>query len=138
MTKDEDALSHLEPSLSRDKLPPGSGTSPSLGGEEGLQRLLTTLQSGGKLARWRAANAIRRIGESATPDLIRILYEGDRSARALAAWVFQKTGDPRSTDALIAALNDPYQSVRIVASRALDTVGTPEALEAVRAWRKGG
>lgn len=138
MTEDENILTHREPSLSRDNLPRDSGESPSLGGEEGLQRLLTALQSGGRMARWRAANAIRRIGEAATPDLVRILHEGDREARALAAWVFQKTGDPRSTDALIAALNDPYQIVRIIASRALDTVGTPEALEAVKAWRKGG
>lgn len=134
---EEDIITRREPSLSSDHLPNNNGESPSLGGEEGLQRLLTALQSGGKLARWRAANAIRRIGEAATPDLVRILYEGDREARALAAWVFQKTGDPRSADALIAALNDPNQIVRIIASRALDTVGTPEALEAVKAWRRG-
>jgi hypothetical protein len=137
MTKDEDVLTHREPSLSRDHLPRDSSDSPSLGGEEGLQCYLNILQHGGRLARWRAANAIRRVGEAATPDLIRILYEGDRQARALAAWVFQKTGDPRATDALITALDDPYQSVRTVASHALDTVGTPEALAAVKAWRSG-
>ena len=73
-------------------------------------------------ARQAAVEALIDIGKPAVPELIETLeslYSGDH-ARALAAGILGKIGDPRALDPLRKALDDPNEIVRNYAEKALE------------------
>lgn len=59
--------------------------------------------------------------------------------RAAAAMALGQLGDPRAVPGLIEALHDDHlTAVRESAARALETLGTPDALAALQGWRSQG
>nr|WP_317063664.1 HEAT repeat domain-containing protein [Methanoculleus sp. Wushi-C6] len=62
------------------------------------------------------------MGRLAVGPLMATLGSGDRRARAGAAAALGEIGDPRSVDALIAALQDDQKEVREAARQALGSI----------------
>jgi HEAT repeat protein len=91
----------------------------------------------------------RRAAEQARVDLIDALRSPESSVRAAAVYALGQFNDPTLVSLLVARLNDEdvipsteFTESRLnrrvcdAAAEALEQIGTPEALEAVRVWRE--
>lgn len=77
----------------------------------------------------RAAEALIRFGPLATPKLIETLAGKEHgSARLWAARILTATRDPAALEALLDALRDRHDLVRIASADALGNIGDPRAL----------
>lgn len=88
---------------------------------------------------WRA---IIMIGSPAVPGLLSVLSDPDGNVRRGAVWALGQIGDERAVPWLIGALDDTSggllgldERVCDIAAESLVRIGTPEALDAVEAWR---
>lgn len=88
---------------------------------------------------WREIVAI---GAAAVPGLVSALSDPDGNVRRGSAWALGQIGDARAVPYLIERLDDMAgdmfgigERVCDTAAEALERIGTPEALEAVEAWR---
>ena len=83
-----------------------------------------------------ATCALSRIGTPAVPALIRGLKDENQEVRFYAAIALADFNQPavEAVDALIDALCDETCGVRWVAVEALQSIGTPEALQAINTY----
>jgi HEAT repeat protein len=75
--------------------------------------------------RWKAAEALAKIGSPAVPSLIRALDHPDEDIRWKAAVTLGEIGDPRCIEPLIGLLSDTDRFVRSRAAYALSCIGSP-------------
>lgn len=87
-----------------------------------LAALLEDPESG---VRWKAAEALGRLGSPAVGPLTESLEAGDVDARWMAAVALGDIADPAAVPALVAALNDDDDYVRSRAALALAAIGKP-------------
>jgi len=82
---------------------------------------------------WMAAAALGEIqAEEGLERLTSALLSEDVRLRRAAAWSLEKIPSPRTVSSLIEVLDDQDWEVRMWAIFALETIGTPEALMAVK------
>lgn len=87
----------------------------------------------------RLAEASRFADKRAIFGLIDALHDKDPEIRWTAATYLEEYHDPEAVPGLIEALQDNGFGIRPrrAAAKALESIGTPEALRAVREWRYG-
>jgi len=83
------------------------------------------------------------LGAEAVPELLSALSDPDGNVRRGTAWALGQIGDRRAVPFLIELLGDTAggmfgigERICDVAAEALERIGTPEALEAIRQWRE--
>lgn len=91
-----------------------------------IELLVETLQSDAYSGlRWKAAEALARIGPPAVGPLITLLDDSDDDVRWKVAIALGEIGDPRAVAPLIARLSDPDAYVRSRVALALGSIGDP-------------
>ena len=91
-----------------------------------IELLVETLQSDAYSGlRWKAAEALARIGTPAVGPLITLLDDPDEDLRWKVAIALGETNDSRAVAPLITLLDDPDSYVRSRASIALGSIGEP-------------
>lgn len=91
-----------------------------------IELLVETLKSDAYSGlRWKAAEALARIGTPAVGPLIMLLEDPDEDVRWKVAIALGETEDPRAVAPLITLLEDPDSYVRSRAALALGTIGEP-------------
>lgn len=75
--------------------------------------------------RWKAAEALARIGSPAVGPLLSLLSDPDEDVRWKVAIALGEIRDPRAIDPLLSLLSDPDSYVRSRAALALATIGEP-------------
>ena len=83
--------------------------------------------------RWKAAEALAKIGTPAVDALIEALEDPDDDVRWKAAIALGEIGDPRAVDPLIRILADPDRFVQSRAAQALGMIGAPAVDSLTRA-----
>ena len=87
--------------------------------------------------RWKAAEALSKIGSPAVESLIGALRHHDDDVRWKAAIALGEIGDPRAIDPLIMLLCDQDRFVKSHAALALGAIGEPAVTPLLRALREG-
>jgi HEAT repeat protein len=87
--------------------------------------------------RWKAAEALSKIGNSAVEPLIATLQYPDDDVRWKAAIALGEIGNPDAIDPLILLLSDDDRFVRSRAAHALSMIGTPAVFPLIHALKKG-
>ena len=87
--------------------------------------------------RWKAAEALSKIGAPAVEALIGALRHHDDDVRWKAAIALGEIGDPRAIDPLIMLLCDEDRFVKSHAALALGAMGEPAVIPLLRALREG-
>ncbi|MDP3564823.1 MAG: HEAT repeat domain-containing protein, partial [Methanoregula sp.] len=109
-----------------------------LGDEKAVAPLITALKrdefSG---VRWKAAEALSKIGNPAVGPLIRALQYPDDDVRWKAAIALGEIGNPEAVEPLIQLLSDEDRFVRSRAAHALSMIGEPAVPSLVQALKKG-
>jgi HEAT repeat protein len=100
-------------------------------GAAAVDPLMEVLRSGDGIAAGKAMRVLSRIGEPALPALANAMKSDDDQLRVFAIRTLAQAGEP-AMPALTAALQDTSYPVRRIARYALLSIGTPEALKAVR------
>lgn len=109
--------------------PPEREEKPAFGNDERLSHFIRLLSDDDEVSRWKAAEALGRIGDPrAVEELIGTLWDDDARVRLKAAWALGRIGDPRAS----APLRRLY---RMENEQAQDIIG--EALEAIRLITEG-
>ncbi len=91
-----------------------------------IELLVESLQSDAYSGlRWKAAEALARIGTPAVGPLITLLDDPDDDVRWKVAIALGEIGDPRAVAPLIARLSDPDAYVRSRVALALGSIGDP-------------
>ncbi|HIJ07675.1 MAG: PBS lyase HEAT domain protein repeat-containing protein [Methanomicrobiales archaeon 53_19] len=91
-----------------------------------IELLVETLQSDAYSGlRWKAAEALARIGTPAVGPLLTLLDDPDEDLRWKVAIALGEIGDPRAVAPLITLLDDPDAYVRSRAALALGSIGDP-------------
>jgi len=91
-----------------------------------IKLLIETLQSDAYSGlRWKAAEALARIGTPAVDPLIILLDDSDEDVRWKVAIALGEIGDPRAVDPLLSRLADPDAYVRSRVALALGSIGEP-------------
>ncbi|MDH7594249.1 MAG: HEAT repeat domain-containing protein [Methanomicrobiales archaeon] len=81
---------------------------------------LKMLEGGDEAGRWKAAEALGRLGDTDSVDaLVKALSDRDWRVRQKAAWALKAIGDPRAIPHLRRLLNDSYEGVRDMAEEAI-------------------
>ncbi|MCB9451340.1 MAG: HEAT repeat domain-containing protein [Anaerolineaceae bacterium] len=112
-----------------------------LGDVRAFEPLIDALADGDDGVRRSAASALGKLGDvRAFEPLIDALADGDDGVRRSAASALGELGDVRAVPALIERLDDtagqvPFRVCNEAAS-ALKRIGTPEAMAAVREWKR--
>ncbi|HEX2905936.1 MAG TPA: HEAT repeat domain-containing protein [Phototrophicaceae bacterium] len=84
-----------------------------------------------------AYDTLEKFEQDVVPDVVEILLkEWNSDSRELAAAALGIIGGTEAVDGLKEALSDWSWFVQRAAAEALERIGTPEALEAVRRWRE--
>jgi HEAT repeat protein len=94
-----------------------------------MEALLAGLDDPELTVRFAVGTALGRFGDAALPPLMQRLKEGNPDARSAAAFALARIQDPRSTDALLAALNDEHLNVRRFVAEALGMLRDDRAVE---------
>jgi HEAT repeat protein len=109
-----------------------------LGDNRAVEPLATALKndefSG---VRWKAAEALSKIGAPAVEPLIRALSHDDDDVRWKAAIALGEIGDQRAVEPLIILLCDEDRFVKSHAALALGAIGEPAVTPLLRALREG-
>lgn len=113
-----------------------------------VPNMLEALHDTSPEVRAEATKALRKIGTAALPNLLMTLRNSRPDVRSRVVSVLGDIGDPVAVPRLIELLVDTEQGkagyslfekvgrVCDFAAEALEKIGTPEALEAVRRWRE--
>ena len=80
-----------------------------------------------------AVEALIRVGEPATPVLLKRMGDPSADVRKFVIDVLGGIGDPRAVGALAAAIGDPDENVRSAAAENLGAIGGDDAVRALRA-----
>jgi len=109
-----------------------------LGDSRAVEPLVTALKndefSG---VRWKAAEALSKLGSPAVPALIGALQHEDDDVRWKAAIALGEIGDPQAVEPLILLLCDEDRFVKSHAALALGSIGEPAVNPLLRALREG-
>ena len=100
----------------------------------GTDELIGCFRSNAGAERERARRRLVRIGLAAVPPLLRCLEDEEEIVRWEAAKTLKEIAEPSTAHALVAALADPEQGVRWVASEAVIALGVralPPLLEGI-------
>ncbi|MDP2796833.1 MAG: HEAT repeat domain-containing protein [Methanoregula sp.] len=110
----------------------------NIGDESAVGPLITALKrdefSG---VRWKAAEALSKIGNPAVDLLIATLQYPDDDVRWKAAIALGEIGNPDAIEPLIQLLSDDDRFVRSRAAHALSMIGNPAAPPLIQALKKG-
>ena len=110
----------------------------NLGDEKAIGPLITALKrdefSG---VRWKAAEALSKIGNPAVEPLIATLQFPDDDVRWKAAIALGEIGNPDAVEPLIQLLSDDDRFVRSRAAHALSMIGDPSVVPLIHALQKG-
>jgi HEAT repeat protein len=110
----------------------------NLGDEKAIGPLITALKrdefSG---VRWKAAEALSKIGNPAVESLIATLQYPDDDVRWKAAIALGEIGNPDAIEPLILILSDEDRFVRSRAAHALSMIGEPSIPPLIHALKKG-
>jgi len=87
--------------------------------------------------RWKAAEALSKLGSPAVPALIGALRHDDDDVRWKAAVALGEIGDPQAIEPLILLLCDEDRFVKSHAALALGSIGEPAVNPLLRALREG-
>jgi HEAT repeat protein len=127
-------LSHRDPDVQYE----AAGALGEIGDARAVEPLVTAMKneefSG---VRWKAAEALSRIGSPAVGGLIGALQHKDDDVRWKAAIALGEIGDPRAVEPLIALLGDEDRFVKGRAAHALGQIGEAAIDPLIRALRKG-
>jgi len=106
-----------------DPVPPEQTDSPEAGSETRLAHFIRMLSSDDEINRWKAAEALGRIGDpAALEDLISALWDEDERVRVKAAWALGQIGDRRAYAPLQRLHRIEKESVKEIIEEALDNV----------------
>lgn len=113
-----------------------------LGDVRAVEPLIIALRDSDSGVRQSSARALGRLRDRrAVEPLATTLHDPDGEVRQISAFVLGRLGDKRAVELLISLLEDETEvfPLRICdeAADALERIGTPEALAAVEAWRRG-
>jgi HEAT repeat protein len=128
------ALRHKDPIVQYD----AAEALGDLGDERAVEPLLTALkndETGG--VRWKAAEALSKLGTYSVAGLIGALQHDDDDVRWKAAIALGEIGDPQSIPSLISVLCDKDRFVRSRAAYALSMIGEPAVDPLICALREG-
>jgi HEAT repeat protein len=110
----------------------------NIGDEKAVDPLITALKrhefSG---VRWKAAEALSKIGNPAVASLIGALQYPDEDVRWKAAIALGEIGNPDAIDPLIQLLSDDDRFVRSRAAHALSMIGEPAVPPVIKALKNG-
>ncbi|MFA4848102.1 MAG: HEAT repeat domain-containing protein [Methanoregula sp.] len=110
----------------------------NLGDENAVGPLITALKrdefSG---VRWKAAEALSKIGNPAVESLIAALQYPDDDVRWKAAIALGEIGNPDAIDPLIHLLSDEDRFVRSRAAHAISMIGEPAVFPLINALKQG-
>lgn len=107
---------------------PGAGPSPGNGDnnsrfDERLTHFLHLLSDDDEVSRWKAAEALGRIGDpAAVEDLIGTLWDDDERVRLKAAWALGRIADPRAYAPLRRLYRMENEQVREIIIEALENI----------------
>jgi len=86
-----------------------------------------------------ATEVLIKIGAPAVSDLFRVLEDGDKDERKIAADILGDIGDQRALEPLLSTLKDPDENVRAAAAESLGMLGDTGVIERmVEALRDDG
>jgi HEAT repeat protein len=128
------ALQHKDPTVQYDAAEALGET----GDERAVEPLLAALkndETGG--VRWKAAEALSKLGTPAVAGLISALQHDDDDVRWKAAIALGEIGDPQAIAPLINVLCDNDRFVRSRAAYALSMIGEPAVDPLIHALREG-
>jgi HEAT repeat protein len=109
-----------------------------LGDSRAVEPLVTVLKNDELSGiRWKAAEALSKIGAPAVDALIGALLHHDDDVRWKAAIALGEIGDPRAVEPLIALLCDEDRFVKSRAAHALGLIGDAAVDPLIRALREG-
>jgi HEAT repeat protein len=127
-------LNHKDPAVQYD----AAEALGEIGDDRAVEPLATVLKndeiSG---VRWKAAEALSKIGTAAVDALIGALQHNDDDVRWKAAMALGEIGDPRSIDPLLRLLCDEDRFVKSHAALALGAIGEPAVNPLICALREG-
>lgn len=110
----------------------------NLGDSRAVEPLVTALKNDELSGvRWKAAEALSKIGAPAVDALIGALLHHDDDVRWKAAIALGEIGDPRAVEPLIALLCDEDRFVKSRAAHALGLLGEAAVEPLIRALREG-
>jgi HEAT repeat protein len=127
-------LNHRDPDVQYE----AAGALGDLGDSRAVEPLIAALKNdeiGG--VRWKAAEALSKIGAPAVDDLIGALRHHDDDVRWKAAIALGEIGDPRAVEPLITLLCDEDRFVKGRAAHALGLIGEPAVDPLISALREG-
>ena len=128
------ALQHKDPTVQYD----AAEALGDIGDERAVEPLLAALkndETGG--VRWKAAEALSKLGTPAVSGLISALQHDDDDVRWKAAIALGEIGDPKAILPLINLLCDDDRYVRSRAAYALSMIGEPAVDPLIQALREG-
>jgi HEAT repeat protein len=128
------ALRHKDPSVQYE----AAEALGDIGDERAVEPLLIALkndETGG--VRWKAAEALSKLGTPAVAGLIGALQHDDDDVRWKAAIALGEIGDPKAISPLINLLCDDDRYVRSRAAYALSMIGEPAVDPLIHALREG-
>jgi HEAT repeat protein len=128
------ALQHKDPTVQYD----AAEALGEIGDDRAVEPLLTALkndETGG--VRWKAADALSKLGTPAVAGLISALQHDDEDVRWKTAIALGEIGDPKAIPPLISLLCDDDRYVRSRAAYALSMMGEPAVDPLIHALRKG-
>ncbi len=128
------ALQHKDPTVQYD----AAEALGDIGDERAVEPLLTALkndETGG--VRWKAAEALSKMGTPAVAGLINALQHDDDDVRWKAAIALGEIGDPQAISPLINLLCDDDRYVRSRSAYALSMIGEPAVDPLIHALREG-
>ncbi len=103
----------------------GSGDESSGRDTARVRHFLSLLGSGEEVDRWKAAEALGRLGMGEAVDgLIEALSDPDWRVRQKAAWALKEIGDARAIPHLRRLLTDRYEGVKDMAEEAIRVLGS--------------
>jgi HEAT repeat protein len=113
-----------------------------IGSDGALRGLMQALNDKDPLVSDAAADALKHIGKPALPDLISALRVDNENVRGSVIEILSKIDDATAVPELVECLKDERKpwlhDVRVcdLAAKALEKIGTPDAVKAVRQWRE--
>jgi len=128
------ALQHKDPTVQYD----AAEALGEIGDDRAVEPLLAALkndETGG--VRWKAAEALSKLGTPAVAGLTSALQHDDDDVRWKAAIALGEIGDPRAITALINVLSDNDRFVKSRAAYALSMIGEPAVDPLINALREG-
>lgn len=91
--------------------------------DERLAHFIALLSDDSEASRWKAAEALGRIGDSAAvEELIGALWDDDDRVRLKAAWALGRIGDPRAIPPLLHLYRMENEGAQEIIREALDAI----------------